>query len=528
MCNDTLIIPEEVIAQKEAENELLREQLVEALSQIAWLKQQLFGSKSEKIDPSQMTLTEEDEMGKSAPPLPEETSEQEEEKSKNEDESETSRKPRNKRRTKEELYDLSNLPIKSTERKIPAEVQANPEDYEEFGEPDVRNELEHVCGHVCVVRVEMPKFRRKQDRISKPLQEPAPLPSVPGTMLAPGFAAMLVVGKFGDHAPNHRQAQIFERDLGLDISRQTLNYWTRCISEHLSPIAQAVKKELLTMSVLQIDETPINYLLPGNGKTKKGYLWVLRDPITGLVYYYWHETGSRSADALKEALGYDALTGELEYRGIIQCDAYIAYETVKSKFKGIELGSCMAHIRRKFIEDDSLLTYSWGAELIKDIQKLYVIEEKLRKANATPEEKVKKRQEQSRLILEKIHTTLKTQENTLRPKEGVMGAIRYALNQWDGLLLYLTNGKLDLDNNGAENAVRPTKLGRKNWLFFGSLSAGQRNADLFTLVQNCKVHRINPREYLEYAIKELRNLPPEQLTPASYAELLKQNRRKAA
>lgn len=156
------------------------------------------------------------------------------------------------------------------------------------------------------------------------------------------------------------------------------------------------------------------------------------------------------------------------------------------------------------------------------------IEEELRRANAPPDEKVNIRQSASLPILKEVYNTLKTQANTLRPSEAAMGAIKYALGQWDGLLLYLTEGKLDIDNNGVENAVRPTKLGRKNWLFFGSLEAGQRNADLFTLIQNCKVLGINPREYLEYAIREIKNTPADQLTPACYAEFLKANLAEAA
>jgi len=214
--------------------------------------------------------------------------------------------------------------------------------------------------------------------------------------------------------------------------------------------------------------------------------------------------------------------------GQIQCDGYSAYQTIANNFTDIALGSCLAHIRRKFTDDESLLTYDWGPGLIADIQTLYKIEEDLRKANAPPDQKEKIRQSKARPLLDKIYQTFTDQSSKLRPQDPAMKAINYGLGQWDGILLYLNEGKLDIDNNGVENAVRPTKLGRKNWLFFGSLGAGQKNADLFTLIQNCKTLGLNPRRYLEDTILAMKTLKPADLTPEAYSKALQDIKEKAA
>ena len=287
------------------------------------------------------------------------------------------------------------------------------------------------------------------------------------------------------------------------------------MAEHLSPIAAAIRTELLQSQVLQMDETPIKYIKKGNGKTKNGYLWLIRDPQTKAVYYHWHP--ERSGAALLETLGQNKETGELNFKGTIQCDGYRAYASVEKLFPDIVLGSCMAHIRRKFIEDTSLEHQDWGCTLLSNIQELYRIEKKLREANAPPTEKQKMRQARSKPLTDKIYKTLTEQKDKCRPQSKTGEAIRYALGQWEGFLRYLDDGRLDIDNNGIENAVRPTKLGRKNWLFFGNAEAGQNNADIYTLIENCKTCGINPRNYLEHVFKALKTQAPEELTPAKLA-----------
>lgn len=265
------------------------------------------------------------------------------------------------------------------------------------------------------------------------------------------------------------------------------------------------------------DQTPMHYLAPTTGKAQTGYLWVMRDPSSGAVYHQWQK--GRSAKHLAETLGYNEKTGEISFKGIIQCDGYICYETVMNTYQGLQLGACLAHIRRKFLDDKSLKQQPWVRWLLRAIKTLYRIERRLKKTSAPPDLSRRKRQSYAKPIVEKLHHLLKEKLPHQRPSSSAGKAINYALNQWDQFILYLDNGRLPIDNNGVENAIRPCKLGLKNYIFFGSLEAGSNNATLYTLIENCKAAGLNPRDYLEYAIVALKNQPAEELTPSKVAQL---------
>ncbi len=178
----------------------------------------------------------------------------------------------------------------------------------------------------------------------------------------------------------------------------------------------------------------------------------------------------------------------------------------------------MAHIRRKFLLDEGFTNLAWGKEWIGLIQDLYQLEREL--ANAPPEERQRRRQEKAKPIVDQLKQTLISQKHKYRPKSAIGEAITYALNEWEGFARYLDDGKLEIDNNGVENAIRPTKLGAKNHLFIGSAEAGENSAILYTLIENCRALRLNPRDYLEYVIKAKASKESEELTLAKVQAIL--------
>ena len=470
---------------------------------MAWLEQQLFGSKSEKIDPNQLSLLD-DEAGKQDPLPVEEPSEQEEVKS----------SERRKRRTKAEIYNLEKLLKVVVAELIPEEVQANPDAYEKFGE-DYHDELDYVAGSVRVARTIIPKFKLKEDQKSAPQQCPAPESDVPGTMLTAAMATQFVLDKHCDHLTHFRIAQRLKREFGIDVNDSTINNWVHLTADYLKPIAEAIGEELRASPVLQLDETPIKYLAKGVQQAMNGFMWVMRDPENKACYYHWEQR--RNLEALKNTLGYDATTNTLSFQGIIQCDGYKVYDALRAGLSGIELAGCLAHIRRKFVDDPDLKHLPWVREVLRLIQKLYQIERELKKANAPPGKVKEVRQKHAKPIIKELHTLLKTQEKAmLRRQSSESKAVAYALRQWPCFIRYLEDGRIEIDNNGVERAIRPTKLNLKNCLFFGSLEAGENNAVLYTLIENCKAIGLNPRVYLEAAIKgRKKNCPPVELTPHS-------------
>ena len=307
---------------------------------IEGLRRRLFGSSSEKLDPAQLQLMfNELVLGKTAP-SPDQSDE-----TSSASEEEKSKAPRT-RRTKADRFP-KNLKVVIENVIIPDEVKANPDDFEEIGE-EHHDELDVIKPEMIWRRTIRKKFIKKTDKNCPPVITPAPLPSIPGTLCAPALAAQIIVDKFGDHLPHYRQSIRFLRQHEIDIGRQTLNAWTHATAAHLLPIGQAIRNEVLSATELQVDETPIEYLAPGHGSTKLGYLWIYNDPQGGTCYYDWH-TG-RGHDCLLDFLGYDEETDTIQYAGGIQCDGFSAYRALAARFACIFLAGCLAHIRRKFVE----------------------------------------------------------------------------------------------------------------------------------------------------------------------------------
>jgi hypothetical protein len=259
----------------------------------------------------------------------------------------------------------------------------------------------------------------------------------------------------------------------------------------LKPIYHHIGHGLRNDGYLQVDETPITYLGEQGGGSRKGYLWVYHRP-GGDVLYQWHR--GRSAACLEEMLD--------KFAGTVQCDGYSAYSSYAKNREQLDLAGCWAHVRRYFFEaikEDPQLV-QW---ILHQIALLYGIERQLREQNSPAKLRATVRCAQSSMILARIEKVLRVKLKTHLPRTGIGTAIGYALGQWDRLLWFRDHGEVEIDNNLVENAVRPTALGKKNWLFFGSPDSGERSAIIYTILESCKRRGINQGEYLRDVLNRL-------------------------
>jgi transposase len=264
---------------------------------------------------------------------------------------------------------------------------------------------------------------------------------------------------------------------------------------------------------VQVDETPIKYLEPGHGKTRQGYFWTCSRP-GGDVVYRW-ET-SRAAHCLNNLLPVD-------FHGVVQCDGYPAYRAFADSRNGhIQLSGCWAHVRRKVYEalEQTPRTAAW---FLGQIQQLYAVEARLREQRAGPRLRAARRASHSRMVVERLQRALVRLRARHRhlPQSLLGQAIDYALGQWPTLTLFLEDGRLEIDNNLVENAIRPTAIGKKNWLFVGEAGAGQRGAIIYTLIESCRRRNIDPYTYLREVLSRLPKMTNRQIpeiTPEAWAK----------
>jgi transposase len=322
------------------------------------------------------------------------------------------------------------------------------------------------------------------------------------------------VGKYCDHLPLYRQEQIFLRRHRVRLPRQTLARWVGLAAEWLKPIYEQIRTGVMAGGYVQVDETPINYLEPGYGRARQGYLWTGSRP-GGDVFYRW-ET-SRAAACLENII-------PLNFTGTLQCDGYSAYRAfANTRGPGIRLAGCWAHVRRKFyeaLESSSPRSAGW---VLRQIQHLYRVEAALREQGAGPQLRQAARASQSRPIVERIQRALVALKSSRRylPQSLLGQAIDYTLSQWSTLELYLEEGCVEIDNNLVENAIRPTALGKKNWLFVGEAAVGDRGAVLYTVIESCRRRGLDPYAYLRDVLTRLPQMTNRQIpevTPEAWSK----------
>lgn len=398
----------------------------------------------------------------------------------------------------------------------PQVVRSQPELWKCIGQ-EVSRLLDYQPGKFFWRETVRPKYVREDQRAVAPVVAPAPARVAEHGLAAPGLLAHILVSKFADHLPFYRLQMIFWQRHGVFIARAQMVMWTSQCVLLLEAIVVCIKKEMRASAYVQVDETPVRYLDPQRpGRCSQGYLWTALVPGK-CVLYEWY--ASRAAACLESLLGSD-------FKGKVQCDGYSAYTAFADGKKDIQLIGCLAHARRGFFEakEEAPLMAGW---ILNQIGILYGWEEQLRRSRAGPALREALRASQSRMVMERLHRVLEKVKPRYLPHSGMGEAIKYALNQWSALERFLEHGEVEIDNNLVENAIRPTAVGKKNWLFFGSEQAGARNAVIYTLIQNCRMHGIDPQAYLKDLLERLpttTNQEVAQLTPLNW----KKERQKAA
>jgi transposase len=416
------------------------------------------------------------------------------------------------RSRKERLQRLpDNLPV--VEEVIePEPVKAAPQNWRCIGQ-EVSEQLDYEPARFSRRRTLRKKYVHRMELDRAPVIAPLPECLQERGLAAPGLLAQVLVSKYCDHLPLYRQEQIFLRRHQVHLPRQTLARWVALAADWLKPIYKNIRTGVMAGGYVQVDETPVNYLEPGRGQARQGYLWTGSRP-KGDVFFRW-ET-SRATTCLDNVV-------PANFTGTLQCDGYAAYRAFANRRgETITLAGCWAHVRRKFYEaiESSPKTAGW---LVRQIQQLYQVEAELRAERAGPRLRVAVRAHQSRPLivrLERVLIKLKTSGRHL-PQSPLAGAIDYALGQWRTLAVYLADGRVEIDNNLVENAIRPTAIGKKNWLFIGDAEAGERSAILYTLIESCRRRGLDPYAYLKNVLTRLPHMTNRQIpevTPAAWAK----------
>ena len=341
----------------------------------------------------------------------------------------------------------------------------------------IRKQYACRCGH-CIKTAALP---------------PQPIPK---SLASPGLLAHITVSKYQDALPLYRQEAILQR-IGVGLPRATLANWMIQAGTLIQPVINLLRDRLLAYDILQMDETPVQVLKePGKTAQSKSYLWLQRGgPPDQPVVLYDYDPG-RGAEVPKRLLA--------GFTGYLQTDGYDGYNAVVAVNGLVHVG-CMAHARRKFDEavkaqgkKQSASNAHRGLALIR---KLYRVEKQARKL--TPEDRHAHRQRHARPILDELRSWLDESLSQVPPTSATGKALNYLHNEWDKLIRYLDDGRLEIDNNGAENAIRPFVLGRKNWLFSASVKGVQASANLYSLIETAKANGLEPYAYLRHVFTEL-------------------------
>jgi len=363
---------------------------------------------------------------------------------------------------------------------------------------DISEVLEYVPASYRVIRHVRPRLRC--GCCAHLTQANAPTRPIPKSYYGPGLISHLIIGKYMDHQPIYRQCRQAARE-GVELSESTIGDVIGATHQLLRPLMAALRRYVFAAEKLHADDTPIAVLAPGTGKTRQARLWVYaRDD---------RPAASQSAPAVWFAYspnrqGIHPQTHLKAYAGILQADAYAGYNAVYESGKVIEAG-CWAHARRKFYEIHQSQPTLMTAHVLEQVALLYQIEADIR--GSPPEVRQAVRQERARLIVTGLQAWLKEQLPTLSRKSVIAEAVGYMMNQWQALVRYLDDGRIEIDNNAAERALRAIALGRKNYLFLGSDAGGERAATMYSLLGTVKLNGMNPETYLRHVLSVIADYP---------------------
>lgn len=470
------ILESVLVLQKE--NGLLREENAVLRASIAWLKQKLFGGgQGETLDRAQLLLQlgELEKLAAAEAPKQSITYER-------------ASGPAPKRTLPAESF--AQLPVKETVVIEPEAVRADPSLYERIGE-ERTFEVDVVPPQLFKREIVRPKYRHRLDRNRAPLLAPAPKRVVSGGFASAGLIAWALTAKFCDHLPLFRQEKMLAR-WGAPISRQNLSEWVGMATAQLEPLVKWMKQDLLAGGYVQADETPIRCNDPDlrDGKTTTGWLWALSRP-GGDVVFEWRL--SRRHEEAERLLG--------DYKGVLHSDGYECYAAYARAHPQVEWAGCWAHARRRFVEAAAERPRT-AERVLRLIGELYALEAKWDEQHVGDGRAALRREHFARPLARLRRLVVALQKRVL-PRSGLGQACTYLLGQWTPLTAHLNHSETKLDTNAVENAIRPSKVGAKNWLFIGHPDAGDRAAVIYSLVVSCQRHGHDPHAYLRDVLKRL-------------------------
>jgi len=464
-------------AELESKQAELESKLSQMQFQLDQIKRLVYGSKRERFiptgDENQMTLPFDVE------PEPEQ---------KQERETITYERKKAKRENHPGRLPLPNhLPVEE----IIIEPEEDTTDMKCIGR-EVTDQLELVPAKLFIKRYIRPKYIKPQDDESltyKGIIAELPVFPIEKGIAGPGLLAQIMIDKFVDHLPVYRQIERFKRE-GIKIPSSTINGWQESVCNLLWPLYENLKHRVLSQGYLQADETPVPVLDKNKkGKTHRGYYWVYYSPLEKTVFFDYNKGRSREGPAklLKNFSGY------------LQTDGYAVYDSFGNQ-KNITHLNCMAHARRGF---EKALDYDKArAEYAMEMfQKLYDIEREAREKGMSPQERYALRLDKALPILNELGKWIVETYKKVLPKSAIGMAVAYCIPRWEKLMNYLHDGSLEIDNNFAENAIRPIALGRKNYLFAGSERGAERAAMFYSFFGTCKKNNVNPFLWLKKVLE---------------------------
>jgi len=417
---------------------------------------------------------------------------------------ESPKEPRKKRKTSK--ADTSRLPRKEVRHELTEEERIDPTtglllvpvDEKVFDELDYQRAQITLIRHVQVIYGLPPDEAR--DRKVAPVTAPMPPRPLEGCAASANLLAWLIAQKYANHLPLYRQEQIFARD-GLRVSRQTMCDWVLGAAGALRPIVDCLFSKIRAGPVMQLDDTPVQCQGGRGAKNFQAYVWVFTNPeVQGVVYRF---TEGRASDLIAEQLG--------DFDGWLVGDGYSGHGAAVKKVEGhIKLGGCWAHTNRKF--RDAKAAAPGTVKLFRDgIKKLYEVEREADEAELDPQARLALRLERSKPIVLDLYLKARRLKNAHADSEDIAKAINYLHRQHRELSRFLQDGRIPIDNNACERAIRPIAVGRRNWLFTGSPKGGRAAAILYTLIDGCRLAGIDLVSYLADVLVRVATHPASQI-----------------
>jgi transposase len=474
-----------------AENNSLREENAVLRAQIDWLKKKLFGGgQGEKLDQAQLALALGELAKVTPPPVPPATISYER------------AAPRTEPRTAP-AASFAHLPVQETVVIEPPAVQAEPAAFERIGE-ERTFEIDVVPPRLFKREIVRPKYQRKAVPTEAPVVALAPARPVPGGYASAGLLAWIVTSKYHNHLPLYRLEQM-SADWGAPLSRQSMVEWVRIVAEWVQPICRLMRQNLLAGGYVQADETPVKWNNPQEkrGKTSQGYLWALSRPGDDVVFE-WRLT--RQHGELNKLLGED-------YEGVLQSDGYQCYASYAEARPLVVAAGCWAHARRNFHEAIEEAPQR-ATFILRLLGQIYGWERQWKGGRIGAALRSAWRRSHFALPLKLLKRLAERFKAIALPNSRLGQACSYLLNQWVPLTAHLDHGCTQIDNNAIENAIRPSALGKKNWLFVGHPEAGDRSAAIYSIIVSCKRHGKDPFLYLRDVLTKLPTMTnKDDLTP---------------